>query len=679
MSDITIEVYPGTTPAQLDAAQAAAEATAAAALAAHAAASDPHPAYTTAAELASALSAYATSSSVTSAISTHASATDPHGDRAAATTALAQATSANAANTGRLLRKLYRGVEDASVLVLSDSTGDDATEWVYLWATAFAARFPAYTVTYRLWSDGSGAYGSPTTLQTGSGAQTLAVYNCAVAGTATEYTLAGRWAAAVVAPDPDLVMISYGHNEGPAASGYTAAHWRGRYLALTESLTLEHPNAGLLCVLQNPQPANDDQAKRARVYEEIAGLRGYGTINVHDAFVATGNVSSLLTDGTHPNTTGSALWRDTVLAAFNYTAAAPSRPQGPSTFATAVEQACPNGLFADFASSVPDNWTLYGCTASKDTRSGWYESANGYAVRLQASGSTSSFIRQSISTYARYKGKWITLAVRMRIPTSGNGAGAGRIGIEDGVTDLSSKAPYFARDGFFWHVLSLKVSTSATMLRVTVYGDTSANATADITIDRICLVPGAVPRDTFVIPSALSVTDQATNAHLDYVSTLGNHPGVAAGAAAANVVGLSTANNGLFIRVKAPRNMTITRLRWIASTASGNYDIGIYDSSGTKLWSKGSTTWPASQLVTETVSPAVALTAGQEYRIAFAGDNITGKFIGPSAAFSASDMMKLATGVEMCHAVSTVFPLPSSVAYGSVGSSKYPWVQLGEA
>lgn len=66
------------------------------------------------------------------------------------------------------MRRLRTGASPVGMLVQGDETGDAAAEWVYLTAAWLAARYPAYTVPYRLWSDARQAYALPTLVQTGT-------------------------------------------------------------------------------------------------------------------------------------------------------------------------------------------------------------------------------------------------------------------------------------------------------------------------------------------------------------------------------------------------------------------------------------------------------------------------------------------------------------------------------
>lgn len=123
------------------------------------------------------------------------------------------------------------------------------------------------------------------------------------------------------------------------------------------------------------------------------------------------------------------------------------------------------------------------------------------------------------------------------------------------------------------------------------------------------------------------------------------------------------ANLAILIPVYVPGSITITKLNWIVNNSSGNFDIGIYDSSFNKVQTKGSTAMAGTNAPISTTITAAVLTAGQYY-FAFVVDNATGSYWSPSP-FSGSGLVAFSSGALQKAAS---FPLPASLS-GSVAST----------
>jgi hypothetical protein len=161
---------------------------------------------------------------------------------------------------------------------------------------------------------------------------------------------------------------------------------------------------------------------------------------------------------------------------------------------------------------------------------------------------------------------------------------------------------------------------------------------------------------------------------LEFMSTLGNHPAAAHYGNSSTT--FSTANNAVLVKFRPFRDLTLTEVRFlVAATSTGNYDIGVYSSGGTLLWSKGSTAWPTvSTAAGVTVSPSLALTAGTDYWFALAGDNNTATWRG--MVESSVDQVKMLDGTYFSRVVGSAFPLPSTITVGSTRAGKTPLIVL---
>lgn len=128
----------------------------------------------------------------------------------------------------------------------------------------------------------------------------------------------------------------------------------------------------------------------------------------------------------------------------------------------------------------------------------------------------------------------------------------------------------------------------------------------------------------------------------------------AAPGSAANPV----ANRAVYVPVRIPDTITVVKMFCHnGATVSGNVDLGIYTSGGTRLVSTGSTAQAGASIVQEFDITDTTLTPGLYY-MALAADNATATFI------------RLAFTVEVGNALGilgqeTAFPLPASATFGA--------------
>lgn len=174
-----------------------------------------------------------------------------------------------------------------------------------------------------------------------------------------------------------------------------------------------------------------------------------------------------------------------------------------------------------------------------------------------------------------------------------------------------------------------------------------------------------------------SPTDAAGRAGR-YLSTLGTEAawaGVILSAIGSNCA-VSANNSGLFIKFTPKYDLVCPSFLWVVGSQSGNYDVGLYDADGNRLWAKGSTTVPSTgTTVTETFT-GIQLTAGQDYYVGWSSDNTTAGVKG-LAISGLGELAKMADGVTLStYSVASVFPLPSTVTYGSTSVNRLPFFVL---
>lgn len=388
------------------------------------------------------------------------------------------------------LAKIVQGA-DATALILGDSTGVTTARWVYLWAVTLGARYLTHSVDYYAWDDATSVYLAPTRIQTGSGAGVIRIYNASDSGSRTTYPLAPNFATQVVATNPDVVMVSHGHNEARYGTA-DGEDFMERMLALTERVTSVLPTVGIILVAQNPASADTDQTGRAQAVHQIAAMRGYDVVNVWQAFVNTGDAAGLTSDGVHPTSAGSTIWAAEVDKAFRYALGVAPRPRQPSSLLAPGEHIFANSNFADFTAALPDSWTGVNVTASKDLTN--YKSANGYGVKLVHAGAGSAYIYQDSPVINFVKGEWVTCTAIMRQPSGATALA--RVNLQTFGTGAQSRtSSNYLEDVGDWKptVNSIFVPAGATILRCTIYARVGSTGSGDVTIDRLVFTRGRLP------------------------------------------------------------------------------------------------------------------------------------------------------------------------------------------
>jgi len=401
----------------------------------------------------------------------------------------------------RLLRKLREGIEDASIVIVGDSTSAGySTTWVGKVIDGLAARYPAYTVKYQDWTNGNTDYNAASTKQTGTGAKTLTVYNCAVASQNAFYQLAPYFDAMIAAKQPDLLFLSHGHNHGNA--GTLPEFWRNNLIIATQSILRACPMTEIVLIAQNPRTdtAATVQAQRQHVTEQVAHMSGFGFVNVHRAFLDVDpTAASLLNDPIHPNTAGYTVQANEILRLLSLTGPLGSEQRSTLDLTTNVN-ALTNGDYASFA--VPPTltgWSATNATLSKDTTN--YESPNGYSVKMVSNTAASAYKIQTLSGDAikRLRGGWITFLARVFIPV-GQAARCGGLlmseagGSNPGSTSTGSLSPASGQGDWRWQLLSRRIAKDATSINFLVVLAESA-ITQECSVDRSIVVPGLWPRD----------------------------------------------------------------------------------------------------------------------------------------------------------------------------------------
>ena len=645
------------------------------------------------------------------------------------------------ANIGqRALAQMEHDTADVKILVVSDSTANDTTEWPYLVLAGLAARYPKFTTKYALWNDSTHTYPAPSTVQTGTGTHTITLYNCSVSSRFLDHFSTPYFDVMAAAVQPDLVFVSHGHNAG--TSSPVEYQFRDMAIAYHEMLTLACPLAEIVWIAENADAsgvANGPSMQMwSRVLGQVAALRGAGFINAWQAFTDAGTAGYPLVDpstgalivndgnGIHPNATGSALWAALVLAHLTYNAGFQPRPQLQSSLAEPTSDLLTNGDFANYTSGTPSGWTASGCTFAQDATN--YESTmKGYSLRVQSSGAATARMYQGVTSdvLARVKGRPVCFAARLR-SKSGTSAlsngGQARLRIStDGTGGGSVTSFGLSRgsDGFRWVTVSLaRVPSDATYVDVTVYADTGSSGDGDISVDRVTLAPGILPRDIALRPRPDGLGASTGNAPLWGGSgwTYGA-PAPAAHASAHAVGGTdrltaldigeffasrSSSYLGTLNRLLASASVTVTsgvvygalaierigktytKVRFCTGstvTSPTKVNIGMHDSSGVRLTDTGDIS--ATVVTTNTVYDNIALGASQavakDASVFLSVANVSGGFSVAGLSFRTSGQLgAVGIGPNLVRSVTgyTTGNVPTLTSAGA--TAVFPWIEAIE-
>ena len=419
--------------------------------------------------------------------------------------------------TQQLMQKLMFN-QNCNMIVLGDSTGDETTEWIYLLAQLLAADFPAVTVQYRLWDTGTSNYGAATTIQTGSGAATLTVWNASIAG-ATALRFSGADFVSGVRPasmgaDPDLVILSYGHNGGAAIENQISM--TGTMAALVNRFL---PFTPIILIGENPVTTDSTMSAKVRVFRSLAAEQNFGWIDVHAFFIQYAvPLANYYIDTVHPNAAGSALWANCAHQAFKFNRNAVSGG-GLSTLNRGVFYAADSyAAFLDWAATA-------GVSVSRDTAT--FET-NGESTKLTGLGTTAAYIYKTIISdqdIIAYRGRYVSVSLRVWLPST-VAANAGQVALYDGTTTVLM--PYAPKqNAWVTQSITLKVGDAATALTAYIYLSTSTGTTDLCYVDRITVTDGPLPADGTTVNEIYD---------LNYLGVLG--------AKASGVMVLRNANTG---------------------------------------------------------------------------------------------------------------------------------------
>lgn len=419
--------------------------------------------------------------------------------------------------TQKLMQKLERG-ENCHIVVAGDSTGNENDKWVYVLAQKIATDYPAVTVQHRLWSTVTNDYGAAVTIQTGTGAGTMIVWNASTTGGKPDY-FAGQHLLTAFRPveiggDPDLVMFSYGHS----GSDLIEDQYPG-LAVITGDVSRHMPTAPIILIGQNPNLNDTSMQTKTDAFRALAAAQGYGYIDVH--FFFQKYLSPLSgyydqSDPVHPSAVGSSVWATIVHMAFGLSNDEPVGNLVSSQNRGVVYQA---GRYTDL-----EKVSIVGATRSRSSTE--YETS-GESMQLTGNGTSGGdYVHVNVITpqdIRAYNGRYVTALVRVKV-ASGSGANAGRIQLTDGVAEATTLDGGPQGNDWYSQAVSMKVSDDATSLELRVLLSSvgaAGGSTDTIFVDRIVIVDGLVPGDKAIADAAGDFTDISVTGDIDATASTG--------------------------------------------------------------------------------------------------------------------------------------------------------------
>jgi len=384
--------------------------------------------------------------------------------------------------------KILAGAADVTILVIGDSTSTATTHWVYRFAQWLVTLYPTHTVTYRLWNDASTAYGAPATLATGTGPRSIRVYNASAGGFHIARWMAGRYAGAIGALTPDLILTNDGVNLWSSA----VADTRRRYFAAFQRILLDKPGTPIAITLQHPFSDSDAMDNAIAALRQVASrFPGMTVIDAHARFVEAGKPAIWYDNSSHP----SALGHGAMLAEAqrHWTAARDRPPFGafdPWWADRSQFNLLPNGDLAAFSAAFPDHWGATGGPAGITRDATLVFPGKPHSVRLEGVNKT---LAQRIEgrALAPLLGKRLSCAVRFYAVAGHAQTGQFYVAIDGSLTGRLSVAAGGEADAWQWAVVDdIRVPPNATTLDVVLTSIGTGAATGTAHFDEVILTQG---------------------------------------------------------------------------------------------------------------------------------------------------------------------------------------------
>lgn len=394
---------------------------------------------------------------------------------------------------------------DVEILVIGDSTGNDTTEWVYLFGAWLGTQYPTHSVSYRPWNDGTNVYDAAVAISTGSGGNTVRLWNASVGGTIpASLMLNTKYAGAIEAVSPDLVIWSHGINLYNTDAAIRAAY-DSSYSPWIERVQATHPDAGVAIFTQNPFRDTNNYAELYAM--EVSAQQNKPRATLLDSyakFIAAGKAGALYADNAHPSASGTQLYLQTIQSAWGAapTAGVITPTQAWLDPALAETNLLLNGDFAAWPGALPTSWAkTASATVTKELVI--VDGAEPYSLKVEQTGGTTASAYQNLAPAAlaacKAAGR-VSYAVRRFMPASADGVTA-QIQVfvlapSGNVSRVAYATTVEPED--FWHwmfIRDMPVAADATDIFFYVYASAAIRVGAVAYFSRAVAVAGSIPRD----------------------------------------------------------------------------------------------------------------------------------------------------------------------------------------
>lgn len=390
---------------------------------------------------------------------------------------------------GKLQAKLVGNVLDAFVYLQGDSTSQADTAWFYQTIVKLGAEYPAYTVLYYRWNDSAKAYGSPSTLQTGTGSNTLHVYNAAQSGQNAYFFQGGRVPALYANRQFDLIISSLGLNGDILNLNESVFHdyMYAGYIMLREY----QPNAEIVVTLQNFRLDHEEYcAKATNANMRIAEELGLPVLDFYTPFKLqqiNGDITDWMADLTHPNSVGYSMMSDICFSQIINPVKQSVSVQNPLSDTKTNLIRDPYITDWWWENNLPVGVSFSSVTATKDLT---IFETNASAMKLVSTSASNGTVTWDLTRAIKsvLPNQDLVFMARVFVPSSNASGTASRLSFNTNLGSINTFPESSARDGWLWKIVTLpyKMIKGATYLNAIMFMGATGET---VYVDRVCVMP----------------------------------------------------------------------------------------------------------------------------------------------------------------------------------------------